>query len=72
MLESGDADIAMQIDPDTAKNVTSADVTIETVPSFNFVYVALSPGAKGYRVKLTPKVREAIALRASTMTASSS
>lgn len=61
MLESGDADIAMQIDPDTAKNVTSADVTIETVPSFNFVYVVLSPGAKGLPHPLTPKIREAIA-----------
>jgi peptide/nickel transport system substrate-binding protein len=61
MVESGDADIAMQIDPDTAKNVTSPDVTIETVPSFNFVYVALSPGAKGLPHPLTPKIREAIA-----------
>ena len=61
MLESGDADIAMQIDPDTAKNVTSPDVTIETVPSFNFVYVALSPGAKDLPHPLTQKIREAIA-----------
>ena len=62
MLESGDADIAMQIDPDTAKNISSPDVTIESVPSFNYVYLALSPGAKSNPVKLTPKVREAIAL----------
>ena len=32
------------------------------MPSFNFVYVALSPGAKGNEVKLTPEIREAIAL----------
>ncbi|WP_089229589.1 ABC transporter substrate-binding protein [Tistlia consotensis] len=60
MLESGAADIAMQIDPDTAKNISSGDVVIKTVPSFNFVYVAVSPGAKNLPVKLTPKVREAI------------
>ncbi|MCL6284184.1 ABC transporter substrate-binding protein [Ruegeria sp. 2012CJ41-6] len=60
MLQSGAADIAMQIDPETAKSLQGADVTIETVPSFNFVYVALSPGAKGLEVDLTQDVREAI------------
>ena len=30
------------------------------MPSFNFVYVALSPGAKGNTVQLTKEVREAI------------
>lgn len=59
MLESGAADIAMQIDPDTARTVRSPDVTIETVPSYNFLYVALSPGAKGNKVPLTKKVRQA-------------
>lgn len=59
MLESGAADIAMQIDPDTARTVRSSDVAIETVPSYNFVYVALSPGAKGNKVKLTKTVRQA-------------
>ena len=60
MLESGAADIAMQIDPDTAKTIHSADVTVRMVPSFNFVYVALSPGAKGNKVPLTPEVRKAV------------
>jgi peptide/nickel transport system substrate-binding protein len=32
---------------------------VEMVPSFNFVYVALSPGAKGNQVPLSPAVREA-------------
>lgn len=62
MLESGDADIAMQLDAATAENVTSEDVTIQMVPSFNFVYLAVSPGAQNLPVKFTPKVREAIAL----------
>jgi peptide/nickel transport system substrate-binding protein len=59
MLESGAADIAMQLDPDTAKSISSPAVTVETVPSFNFVYVALSPGAKANQVPLTPMIREA-------------
>src|SRR3546814_3729065 len=49
----------MQIDPDTARSVRSPDVMIESVPSYNFVYVALSPGAKDNKVKLTKTVREA-------------
>ncbi len=60
-LQSGAADIAMQIDADTAASVQSPDVVTELVPSFNFVYVALSPGAKDPEVELTPQVREAIA-----------
>jgi peptide/nickel transport system substrate-binding protein len=62
MLESGTADIAMQIDPDTAKTIRSKDVTVQTVPSYNFIYLALSPGAKGNKVKMTKEVREAISL----------
>ena len=61
-LERGDVDIAMQIDPDTAKNVPTDDVTIKSVPSFNFVYLAVSPGAKNLPVPFDPKIREAISL----------
>jgi peptide/nickel transport system substrate-binding protein len=61
-LERGDVDIAMQIDPDTAKNVPTDDITIKSVPSFNFVYLAVSPGAKNLPVPFTPKIREAISL----------
>lgn len=60
MLESGAADIAMQIDPDTAKTITSDNVVVTTAPSFNFVYVALSPGAKDNKVPLSPQIREAV------------
>jgi peptide/nickel transport system substrate-binding protein len=59
LLESGGADIAMQIDPDTAKSISSDEVTVKMVPSFNFVYVALSPGALGNQVPLTKEVRQA-------------
>lgn len=62
MLESGAADIAMQIDPDTAASLSNPDVVLDTVPSFNFLYVALSPGAKGNTTPLTKPIREAIAL----------
>jgi peptide/nickel transport system substrate-binding protein len=62
MLQSGTADIAMQVDPDTAKKVSSPDATFKSVPSFNFVYAAISPAAKGAPVPLTKDVREAIAL----------
>jgi peptide/nickel transport system substrate-binding protein len=61
MLESGAADVAMQIDPDTAASLSSPDVTWSTVPSFNFLYVALSPGAKANTTPLTKPIREAIA-----------
>ena len=62
LLEAGDADIAMQIDPDTAADISDENVTTEQVPSFNFVYIALSPGAAGNTVELTDEVREAIKL----------
>lgn len=63
LLESGEADIAMQISNDVAKDMTTGgDVTVEKVPSFNFVYIALSPGAKDNKVELTPDVRQAIKL----------
>src|SRR6185503_9533873 len=59
LLENGDADIAMQISADVAKDMTGADVVVTKVPSFNFVHLALDPGAKGAE-KMTPQVREAI------------
>ncbi|TPI61535.1 ABC transporter substrate-binding protein [Mesorhizobium sp. B3-1-3] len=62
MLQNGTADIAMQIDPETAKALQGSNVRVETAPSFNFIYVALSPGAKANKVPLSPEVREAISL----------
>lgn len=61
-LQSGSADIAMQVDADTAETVQAEGVVTELVPSFNYVYIALSPGAQNMEVELTPEVREAIAL----------
>jgi peptide/nickel transport system substrate-binding protein len=60
-LEQGAVDIAMQISSDVASGMNSGDVSVRQVKSFNFVYLALSPGAKGGE-KLTPDVRKAIRL----------
>ena len=60
LLENGGADIAMQVDPDTAKTINSPDVTVTMAPSYNFLYFAVSPGAKDVPVPLTKDVREAM------------
>lgn len=62
LLEAGDADIAMQIDPDTASKIKNSKVTIKQVPSFNYVHLGLMPNAKSAKVQLTPPIREAIRL----------
>jgi len=61
MLQSGQADIAMQVDPDTASTINSPDIVIETVPSYNFIYVVFSPGAEANQVPLDLEVRQALA-----------
>lgn len=62
MLESGAADIAMQVDMDTAGSLSSPNVTTQIIPSYNFLYIALGAGAKSNVVPLTPDVRRAITL----------
>lgn len=60
-LEQGAVDVAMQISADVASGMKGGDVSVQQVKSFNFVYLALSPGAKGAE-QLTPEVRRAIRL----------
>ena len=60
-LEQGAVDIAMQISNDVAVDMASDDVVVERTPSFNYVYLALSPGAVGGEA-LTPEVLQAIRL----------
>jgi peptide/nickel transport system substrate-binding protein len=60
-LEQGAVDIAMQISADVAAGMKSGDMSVQQVKSFNYVYLALSPGAKGGE-QLTPEVRKAIRL----------
>lgn len=62
ILQSGEADVAMQIDIDTAGALAGSGVTTEIVPSYNFLYIALSAGADSNAVPLTPDLRKAIAL----------
>lgn len=62
LLESGAADVAMQVDVDTALSLNSPEVKVETIPSYNFLYVAIGAGAKGNKVPMTPDVRKAISL----------
>ncbi|MDI6029051.1 ABC transporter substrate-binding protein [Corticibacterium sp. UT-5YL-CI-8] len=62
MIQNGDTDIAMQIAPDTAKTMETPEIVVEKAPSYNYIYMALSPGAKGNTVPLTKPVRQAIAL----------
>jgi len=59
-LEQGAVDISMQISADVAAGM-GGDLNLEQVPSFNYVYLAISPGAVGGE-ELTPEVREAIRL----------
>ena len=60
-LQSGDADIAMQISVDSVGQLQgNADVTTKLVDSYNFVYIALSPGAAGGEKLQDVNVRKAI------------
>ena len=63
LLEEGAVDVAMQIDPDTARGISDAAVTIKSVPSLNFVYIGFvvgTEGAVGSDVDLNQDVRQAI------------
>jgi peptide/nickel transport system substrate-binding protein len=64
MLQTGEADIAMQIDPVTAESLSGVDgVTVETIPSFNFFWLGLAEGTTtGTSAPLTADVRQAIAM----------
>lgn len=64
-LQSGDVDIAMQLSVDALAQVEGDEnLSISTVDSYNFVYVALSPGAPGAGAAelADPNVRRAIKL----------
>jgi peptide/nickel transport system substrate-binding protein len=62
-LQQGDADIAMQIAVDALPQLDGAsNVTTELVDSFNYVYIALSPGAVGAEDMKDPNVRKAIGM----------
>ncbi|GAB1361376.1 ABC transporter substrate-binding protein [Rhodobacter sp.] len=62
MLQSGSVDVAMQIDPETAKTLEGSAVEVSTSPSFNFIYLLFGPGAPDNEVPLTNEVRKAITM----------
>ena len=60
-LQAGDADIAMQISLDSVSQLEGdSNVATSIVDSFNYVYIALSPGAEGGENLQDPNVRKAI------------
>lgn len=63
LLQTGEADISTQIDPDTAATIKGETLAVETKPSYNFVYFQVLPGGPGPSSgKLSKKVRTAIAM----------
>ena len=62
-LSQGDVDIAMQIAVDALPELDGNDkVTTSLVDSYNYVYIALSPGAVGAENMKDPNVRKAIGM----------
>ena len=60
-LQQGDVDVAMQISFNSLKELQGSDkVKSKTVDSYNYIYIALSPGATGAENMKDPKVREAM------------
>ncbi len=62
-LQQGDADIAMQLSVDSLSQLEGNDkVTTNIVDSYNYVYIALSPGAIGAEEMKDANVRKAIGM----------
>ncbi len=60
-LQQGDIDLAMQISFDALDQIESdTSLTSDVVPSFNFLYLALSPGVAGGEALQDVRVRNAI------------
>lgn len=63
LLERGDLDIAMDLDPDTAKALEgSSAVSVTSTPSLNLIYLALNNAAPGVPELADVRVRKAIQL----------
>jgi len=62
MLQDGEADIAMQIDPVTAKSLQGQPgITVKTIPSFNFFWIGMSQNIKNLtQAPLNADIRHAI------------
>jgi peptide/nickel transport system substrate-binding protein len=63
LLQTGEADVSTQIDPDTAATIHGGPLVVESSPSYNFVYVEFLPGGPGPSAgKLSKDVRTALGL----------
>jgi peptide/nickel transport system substrate-binding protein len=62
LLASGGADIALQLDAETARALPRGRAEVQVLPSPNFIYLAIAPGTAGAAGRFTPEVREAISL----------
>ena len=61
LLQTGEADISTQIDPDTAQTIHGGPLVVETAPSYNFVYIQFLPGGPGPSAgKFSKDVRAAL------------
>ncbi|MEP7023514.1 MAG: ABC transporter substrate-binding protein [Actinomycetota bacterium] len=62
MLQDGEADMAMQIDPVTAKSLSgAAGITVKTIPSFNFFWIGMGQNiSKLTQAPLNSDIRHAI------------
>jgi len=60
-LQQGDIDVAMNLSFDALSQIQDDDsLTVSVEPSFNFIYLALSPGVPGGEALQDPRVRQAI------------
>lgn len=60
-LQQGDIDLAMQLSFDAIDQIESdPNIVSQVVPTYNYVYVALSPGVAGGEALKDPRVRQAI------------
>jgi peptide/nickel transport system substrate-binding protein len=60
-LQQGDIDMAMQLSFDAIDQIESdPNIVSKVVPTYNYVYVALSPGVAGGEALKDPRVRQAI------------
>jgi peptide/nickel transport system substrate-binding protein len=61
LLQGGDVDVALNIDPDTAKSLADKGVSIASTQSLNMVYLGINNGAPNVPQLGDPRVRQAIA-----------
>lgn len=60
-LQQGDIDVAQQLNFDAIGQIESdANISSTTVPTFNFVYLGLAPGAADGEALKDPRVRDAV------------